>query len=330
MKFNWQPLFEMDTGASGGGDSGGDLGGAPAPATPSVASAPPVQQGTNPLLDDLFGQPPAEPQAPMLGEEPPAAPTVEELDFAGRKVPVVDPVIREIHKDYSNLAKTYQETNQSVRQLQEQNQMYQQMIQYFQQQGQQPQQAQAPAEPPAPSPEDNEQFMSQWYDSPISTVQQLIERQVQSLVESQVKPIIEPIQRERQYSQELQQLASKHSDFQEHLPVMQQIVQSNPNLASQGLETVYWVAKGQNVQPQQPTYTPDQLLQDPQFRQQLLGDEKLRNEIVSSYMQQRQQTNQQVPPVMGNQPGGSPPAMPDEKPKTIREASKMFSRYLGL
>lgn len=323
MRFNWLlPRFEMDSGAAGGG--GGYDGGAGA-GDGGTPAAPATPEPVNPLLDESFGaEPPAQPDLPVQ-------PTVEELDFAGRKVPVVDPVIRDLHRDYSELQRTFQETNQNAKQLQEQNQMFQQMIQFFQQQQQAPQQAQppAPAEPALPSPEDNEQFMNQWYDSPIATVQELIQRQVQQLVESQVKPVIEPIQRERQYSQEIQQLSQRHADFQQHLPVMQQLVQQNPQLAEQGLETVYWVARGQQAQAQ-PTYTPEQMLNDPQFRQQLLGNEGLRNEIVSTYMQQRQQTNQQVPPVMGNQPGGSPPAMPEQRPKSIREASKMFSKYLGL
>lgn len=327
FEFDWRtPHWNMDTGASGGGDMGG--GGAPAPDA-APAGGPPAQEGTNPLLDDSFYTDDYGGGGDFV-DPTPAAPTVEELDFAGRKVPVTDPVIRDLHRDYLNLTRTFQETQQASRTYQEQNQVFQQMVQMLQSQQGTPQgqQAQAPQQPQLPGPEDNERFMNQWYESPIQTVEQMIQQSIEKVLDAQIRPVIEPIQRERQYSQEINRLSSQYTDFQDHIPVMQQIIGENPKLAEQGLETVYWVARGQQAQ-QQPTYTPDQLLNDPNFRQQLIGNEGLRNEIVSTYMQQKQAQQRQAPTVMGNQPGGNAPAMPENRPKTLREASKAFARYLG-
>lgn len=301
-------------GDMGGGEAGGGEATPPAAPAPEVSAAPPAPQGINPLLDPSWSQAPQAPEAP-------AAP--EMLDFAGRKVPVVDPVIRDLHKDYSNLHKTYQETNNTVRSLQEQNQMFQTMLQqYLQGQppaAQQTPQAAQPEPEPFQMPQDSESFMNLWYENPITTVQQMVQAQIQQ--------IMEPVRREQQYQKEIQTLSQQYTDFQDHIPQMQELIQQSPQLAEMGLETVYWATKGRTAQP---TYTPEQLVNDPNFRQKLVQNETLRNEVVSQYLQQSQERNNNTPPVMGNQPGGNAPAVPENRPKSLREASKMFSKYLGL
>lgn len=305
------PMFDQD--GEGGGASTEPTS-IPVTETPVVQSTPyqPLMD-YNPLLQ-------SEPTPPATPQEPPA--TIEELDFSGRKVQVVDPVIRDIHKDYSALQKTYNETNMSMKSLQEQNQIYQNMIQTFQQQGQAPQ-AQAPEieTAPGPTPEDNESFMSKWYDDPILTVE--------AMIQARVDAALKPMQQEKAVNSEIQTLQEKYADFHQHVDSMQEILRANPQLADQGLETVYFVARGQQTSQQAPTPTPEQLLNDPQFRTQLMGNEQFRNEIISSYMQTRTNTNQQVPPVMGNQPGGNPPAIPENRPTSIKEASRMFAKSLG-
>lgn len=320
-------LMNLDGGGGFGGGDGGNGNvtaseGSSFSAAPDGGNQPLISQ--NPLLDPNYGQQPTMGQAPT-----------EELDFAGRKVKVIDPVIKDIHKDYSSLQRTYQETNQQMKQLQEQNQMFQQVFQMLQQQGNLPasqQQGQSPQSqqfaPQPPSQEEIDSFMNEWYENPIQTFDQMISKRIESAMEQQVRPMIEPIQRERQYAQEIQGLNQKYPDFQELTPAMKDVIEQYPHLADQGLETVYLVAKGQVSQ--QPPITPEQMMSDPQFRQQVMQNEQIRNEMISQYMQQRQQTNSQAPPLMGNQPGGQIPAMPENQPKTLREASKMFSRYLGI
>lgn len=304
------PRMDADTGAGGGGDfGGGNFGGETAApqAQPQQQADPYGRQGNNPL--NQWAQ----------ADQNPQAPTVEELDFAGRKVPVTDPVIRELHRDYSHLQRTFQDTNQTMRTLQEQNQMFAQMLQTYQQQ--QAPQAQAQAEPQGPTAEDIDAMMAEWYENPKGFIQKM--------VQESIKPVIEPMQKERQYQEQVQGLSQKYSDFNDMVPGMQQVIEANPQWAEQqSLETIYLLARGQ--QPAQQVPTLDQLLQTPEYRQQLLSNEGLRNEFVSTYMRDAQQRQAQVPPVMGGGPGGNAPFAPNDKPKTVREATKGFARYLGM
>lgn len=320
-----EPMLDADGGMGGGGGDFSDYGSTPqaTPQTPQLDSTPQQPQGQNPLMDAHFG--------------------MERLNFAGREVPVVDPVIKDIHKDYSNLHRAFQESSTSLKQLQEQNQMYQQMVQQYQQMqmgGQQQQQQfqQQPQQPQPPSAEEMQAFstryMDTFYDNPVEAqkmmlespfLQEIISKQVENLV----RPYVEPIQKERKFNAEVQQLNQQYGDFQQFVPQMQQLLQTQPHLADMGLETVYLIARGQSAQAQ-PQYTPEQLLNDPTYKQQIVGNEQIRNEIISQYMSNRQQANQQIPPVIGNQPGGGSPAMPENRPKTLKEGSKAFARFLGM
>lgn len=307
-----QPLMNFDNGAGfGGGDVGSNF---QVPATTSVeANQAPQPTITNPLLDPSFMNP--APAAPAIPQET--------LDFAGRKVPVVDPILKDIHKDYSELNRTYQTTNQRVRELEQMNQQYQQMMQQFQAQQLQAQQA-----PAAPDPVDlearKEAFMEKWYDNPEATFQEY--------VNSLVNPLIQPITQEKQFQQDVQTMEQRYADFRDVMPAMRDLLADMPHLGDQGLETLYLVAKGKTAQmaPAAPAPTAEQLMQDPAFIQQIMQNEQVRNQVVQQYMSQRQQTNQQIPFVMGSQPGGQAPSVPEDRPQSIREASKMFLKSMGL
>lgn len=314
--------LNMD-GGGGGGDSAPATQAAP---TPIPSAAPGMPTGTNPLLDpNWMGETAASPQG---------TPAIEQLDFAGRKVPVTDPIIKDIHKDYSHLQKTFQETNQTVKSLQEQNQVYMQMIQQFQSQ-QAPAAPAAPPQPQGPTAEEiesfSQQYMDQFYENPIAANQMLFQSPfmqdvLNQRIEAAVNQILGPMQQKEQFNTEVQTMSQKYPDFNTHIDAMQEVIDKNPKLAELGLETVYMVAKGQNAQP---TPGVEQLLQDPAFKQNLMANEQFKNEIINQYMQNRTTTNQQIPPVMGNQPGGSTPTIPAQSPKSIGEASKMFSRFLN-
>lgn len=335
---NLVPLMNMD-----GGGGGFDAGAATEVATTDYAPSTPTPEATPAAPVQTWGMPQAQPPAmnplldPNFAPNPTPTPQTEQLDFAGRMVNVVDPVIKDIHKDYTQLQKTFQETNNGFRQMQEQNQFLMGLVQQFQQQ---PQAPVAPQQPPGPTPEQlqefNQQYTERFYDNPVEANKMLLESPfmkdvLQKQVEQMVRPFIEPFQKERQFNQEVQSAQNKYPDFQQFAPQMQAALQANPKLADLGLETVYLVAKGaqSNAAPQQMP-TPQQLLSDPNFKQHVFGNEQIRNEIIQQYMTNRTQSNQQIPPVMGNQPGGNPPAMPEQRPKSIREASNAFSKFLGL
>lgn len=311
--------FNMDGGGGGGEQTSAPV--TPAVTTPTAPTQPQGSPmvGTNPLLDPNW--------APA---QQGATPTVEQLDFAGRKVPVTDPIIKDIHKDYSHLQKTFQETNQTVKSLQEQNQVYMQMIQQFQSQ----QAPAAPQQPQGPTAEEMESFsqeyMDKFYENPVEANKMLFESPymqdvINQRVQNAVNQVLGPMQQKEQFNNEVQSMSQKYPDFNSHIDAMQAVIDQNPKLAELGLETVYMVAKGQNTRPT----NVESLLQDPAFKQSLMGNEQFKNEVINAYMQSRSQSNQQIPPVMGNQPGGSTPTIPEQKPKSIGEASKMFTRFLN-
>lgn len=298
FQFPAGPMLDFDSGASGGD------GGAPSVETGSVPSNSGIpnqtaQTGqTNPLLQ----------QSPS-----------DFVDFAGRKVPVVDPVIRDIHRDYSELNRTYQNTNQQYKQMQEQNQQLMQMVQTFQQMQQQSAQ---PAEA-QPTQEDyeaiKEEFMNTFYDDP--------RKAIQSIVDAYVKPVIEPIQKEKAFNQQVEAVQSKYTDFRDMVPAMQEVLRENPALEQMGLETVYLAAKGKTAQS---APTPEQMLADPNFRQMVMSNPEISQQIVSSYLSQKQQSQSQVPPLMGASTGGQMLATPENRPTSIRGGSKAFLNWLGM
>lgn len=296
-----------DSGAAGAGESGASGDG----------------ENTHPLVNPLLAVETQGQEAEGAAEDS-SQPEVEELDFGGRKVKAVDPAIKELHNDWSELNRTLQQKNQQLQEMQQRLQQYEQMVQAFQQF----QQPLVQQQPPQPSPEElermKEEFLNKFYENPLEALNEYVQR----VINEQVKPVIEPIQRERQWQEQAQQLMQKYSDFQTYVPQMQQIVEQNPGLAElpNALEVLYLMAKGMTAQPQP---TPEQLLSDPQFRQKILQDESIRNEVLKQYMQSKQQTNQQTPPVMGRQPGGTAPAAPEEQPKTLRDGTRAFLRWLG-
>lgn len=259
-----------------------------------------------------------------------APPEPEMLDFGGRKVPVVDPVIRELHRDFTHATRTIAEQAQLAKMQNEQLQSAMQIIEQLRASGQQSQQPSS-NEPPNPTPEEIDKFFDDWNTNPYAVLNSMMKNAIQEAINTSVKPVIEPIQKERQYVQQVQELRSKVDDFDQVLPYMQQAIQENPEWANnQTVETIYTYAKGLMPKPE-PAPTIEQMLADPNMRKRILADESLRNEIVSAYMQTVNQQNQSVPPVMSGGAGaGTPPAAPPNKPRTVREATMAFARSLGL
>lgn len=302
-------------------------GGTPNWGLPTASSDQAATPMINPILSDT--QVPATIQPPAASVTPAAA-QPEVIDFAGRKIEISDPsmlaVMKEIQKDYTNLQGTYTRTNQEAQELRTK-------LQSFEQQQQQPPAEQPPAaQPPAQmSPEDlekvKEEFMDRFYEDPMGAISGLLEEQFNRTV----KPVIEPITQERAWQEQINTVSGKYEDFTEYVEPMKAVLQEMPHLADQGLETVYLVAKGRTVQPAAPAPTPEQMLADPNFvNTHVMTNPQIQQQIVSQYLSNKQTINQQTPPVMGGQPGGAAPAIPENRPTNIRDASKAFLRHMGL
>jgi hypothetical protein len=113
---------------------------------------------------------------------------------------------------------------------------------------------------------------------------------------------------------------------------MQDVIRQMPQLEQLGAEAVYQAAKAftpaQQAAPVQSS--PESLLADPNFVSQILQNEQITQQVVNQYLQTRQQTNNAVPNVMANQPGGSIPQTPQEKPKSLRDGTKLLQNFLGI
>lgn len=316
-----KPMLKMDLQlfAEGSDQSALETGGEPQQAV----DGPPQPSIPNPLLaDDDVSQQDA-------GAEQGEQQTVEELDFGGRKVPVVDPVIKELHNDWTELNRTYQQLNQKLIELQQQNQQYHQFLQLYQQQllGQQ-QQPDQPQETPEERQRRNEELLERFYEDPYGVLNELVNQRVNQIIQTQILPQIEPLQRERQMQQQLQATMAKYPDFQNYVAQIQQIIQENPQIAElpNCFETAYLMAKGMTAQ----SVNPDDLLNDPEFQKKVLEREDLRNKIIQDHIQKIQQQKQSTVQPMGAQPGGQQPVVPDEKPKTLQEASAAVRKWLGI
>lgn len=320
--------FNDDFGGGGGepaptldvNQSGGELGGAGA--EPKVN--PLTQQGI--FLDDFTQNPAQQP------------PTLEELDFSGRKVPVTDPTVKDLHRDWQELNRFAQQANQRAIETERQYQQQQQQLQYMQMlmQQQMAQQQQMQTQPQLSAEEiadRNQRFLDSLWENPIDTINQHTQTQVQEALERQYQEfmqMVQPIVSERNFKNNLSSLEERYGDITPYIDEMRQVLAEQPYLEQMpnALEQTYLLARGRMAQTPPPTV--DQLLANPQTRDQLLRNEQVRQQIVNDYMRNVQQRQQSAPPMMGGAGTGmaQSPIAPQNKPKTIQEASKGFREFL--
>jgi hypothetical protein len=261
----------------------------------------------NPLLTDEPVEP-VEAVEPVEQEQP--VEESPEFDFGGRKVKPNDiDAIKGVHEDWQN-------SQRYIQQLQQERAQMLQMQQQFMQQ-QQPQ-AQEPQED---IEQINEQLMERFYENPKA----LFDEMKQAAIEA-AKKEFEPIQKANRYQSEIQEVSSKHQDFGQFVPQMQEIIQSiGEERAEQlGLENVYYMARGRAPQP-----NPQDMFNDVNFvKQQVMNNEQIRNELLKEFMNNKQQRQPQVP-VMGNNQGGQTPYAGQVRPKSISEATRLAQQYFN-
>lgn len=407
------PKFNIDGGASAGGGASAPAAGGMVDTSSSAsspASAPQVTPaGTatstpeNPLRTGRLPgqgqgteqQPPAVPSpAGTAAAAPNVVPAVEEIDWAGRKVKVVDPIIKDLHRDYSNLNGAFTQASQRVKDLEGQVSAMQQILTNVQamnpQSSQQPpaqSQPQPPAEPTAERLQEiNDKYWEMAHDNKLQADKWLMEQpeyqqMMQPVQQKQVETYLTETQqkeqaRKQRFTEIRTSLESKYSDFRDMLPHMQRAVEQYPHLAEQVatnptievLESAYWIGKGLagnpgGASPQQPPAQPDptppaqhqqppvagapqqaagqtaasdpqqsiaqQLLGDQNFLAQIAANPQLQQIIISNYLKGVNTTQNQVPMMIGNQPGGQPPSTPPFEPKNVKEAGKGFRAFLG-
>lgn len=119
----------------------------------------------------------------------------------------------------------------------------------------------------------------------------------------------------------------KTPDFDQWKGQMGQVLDANPHLADlarvpNGLEIAYSMAKGQNYQ------DPSTILQNQDFvKQNILGNQDIKNQIIQEYLQGLQQGSQ-APTVINGQTNGSTPVVPEGKPQNMKEARAIAMKIL--
>ena len=88
------------------------------------------------------------------------------------------------------------------------------------------------------------------------------------------------------------------------------------------------MAKGLHSPASPPPPTPEQLITKPEYREKILSDPNIKNEILKSQITAVEAGA--PPPVIGAQPGGVPPAAPSDHPKSAKEAGRFAAKFFGL
>lgn len=198
------------------------------------------------------------------------------------------------------------------------------------------------------TPEQREKALEEYYADPIAAqakrdqqTMRAMEHRVAKTLESALKPLAPVIQKHQldaevsNYKAKISDFAVDHPDMDEVAPVMASMAQaigheSIKAMEAAGknpLEALYNVAKSlQRPEPAAPP-TPEQMIKDPNYRQTIVGDQGIKNEILKSTMEAAQKGA--PPPVIGAQLGGVPPAAPAEHAGSAKEAGRMAARFFG-
>lgn len=245
---------------------------------------------------------------PQTEQQPPI------LDFGGRKL--------QANEELTGLHKDFTEMQRYITSLQEQANAYKQLAS-------QPMQQQAQSNTPQPNEissnveEWSEETWQQFYDKPQDVIGSLVKNAIQEFASETIDPIIQ----EKQWNEDIQHMYNSFPDFGDYVEEIQTIIDTFPEYADaeRGLEQAYYRAKATKS-----PVNPAQLAQDPQFLQQyVFNNPNVQQQVVGQYFQQKQQTNSQIPTVMGRGSGGFTPQMPDNAPQTLKEASRAFLKQLG-
>lgn len=319
--------------------------------TPPAAATPP--QPAAPAA------PPAQPgQGPAAAAPNPGEPGIEIPDKF--KNPDGTPNTEALMKSYIGMEKVLGEQGNKLGQMgQMQNELLQ-LRNIVQQLSApppgQPGQPQAPAAPAEEAPkfpwevemtaEEKEIAQEEYFADPIAAIakrdqqtMKAMEHRMNEMLKNVLEPLA-PVVESHQHGQQVQTFteqigAFKSSgvapDFDAFTPQMTQIVEQYGDWLEtlpNPIEVVYRMAKGMAAStPAAPAPTLEDMLKDPASREKILADPSIQTEIARNYVSKV--ASNAPPVVIGAQPGGVAPAAPGERPTSVREAGKMFSRYLN-
>lgn len=289
-----------------------------APEAAQQPEAAPQDESVVEFFNQLTEEPQDGPQGPVeAGAEPPVEPEPEPLIMGKFKTQEdLEQAYREAERRISQYGQQFSQNQQQMEQMQAQLQQFQQFMQRFQEPQQSPEEVQ----------ERNQKWLDKFYESPIEALSEVVLQNVQQVV----APLSQKIQYQEnvnRYSQQVTEARQKYPDFDNFMPQMQEIIKEQGAYLSglpNSVEVVYNMAKAQTIK------SPDDYLKDEAFRQKLLQDETIRNEILKQYAQTVK--DGQPPVVLSNQHGEPPLAEPMEI-KSTQDAKKatlsFFQRMAG-
>lgn len=304
LKFIVMPFFSEDDGGGGG-------------------------ETTNPLRDEPVVDPIETEVEPDV--KPDVEPEeVEEIDFGGRKVKVVDPTIKDLHSDFTELTGTLTREQQQRKQLEEELQGLRSELESLKQ--------------PNLSNEDrlrdiSEKYAEMAYDDPVQAMiwlhqQPEYQQALKPIQEQSVQSVIAETQKRQAQINEtilshMNELSLQYPDFQNTVHEMDAVIAQYPHLGEQInsnptkelLESIYYIAKGR----QPVSRSPEELLRDESFVQTIKQNEDIKKEIIKEYLDQVN-SNQQVPPVVPS--SSHTPATPDQTIDTVRDGTNAFKAML--
>jgi hypothetical protein len=238
----------------------------------------------------------------------------------------------------------------------------QEFLQRAAQPPQPPVQPAQPAAPPAPAPEvpkfpwevemtpeEREAALEEYYKDPLAAqakrdqqTMKAMEHRIGQTLEKVLSPLAPVVERQEyeaevgQYNKQLAQFAQANPDVQEMLPTMKKIagmmngeaIKAMEKAGQNPIKALYETAKALYKPEPAPAPTPEQLINDPNYREKILSDPNIKNEILKSQIAAVQ--TGAPPPVIGAQLGGMPPAAPTEHAGSAKEAGRMAAKFFGL
>lgn len=352
------PLFEAE-GGGGGSDS------TPVASTTPVV---PVTVAVEPVITETPKHNPLRPvtiETPVTTT--PAPTTIEEIDLGGRKVKVIDPVILDIAKDYKELTGTLTKETQRAKQAEDDLAALRNSIANQTPAVSTPPPTEPATTSPERMQEINDKYLEMAYEDPFGAQVWLNQQpEYQQLISPIQKQQVENVLTETQQADKARKdglnqmretMESKYPDFKEMVPHMQKAIEMFPSLGEklanspsvESLEEAYRAAKlvsggtatpvttpvtpatpatpTNPVVPEQPK-TLEQMLADPEVIKQIIANPQITSTIISDYIKGVNGSQQNIPVMIGNQPGGAQPAIPPMEYKNTKEAGKGFRDWM--
>ena len=179
----------------------------------------------------------------------------------------------------------------------------------------------------------NEAIRQQFENNPlefVKSIQEQAKQQALNEFQSKYDPMIqqtEELNNKLTWQDSVRQFMSSNPEAQNYMPQITQVLQENPGLLStqNPLDIAYSIAVSKNLMGNGGNVVQG-VLSNEEYKKQIMQDPTLKQAIIQEYQQGLNSGQQGLPPIMGNQQGGSIPASGGEMPKNLKEAKQAALR----